>query len=135
MVELAFHEAIRSGDSAARLIYADWLEEHGRSPEAALLRSGRWCLVPAGTFWIGWGGGTVAEYQVKIAQPFYLGTYPVTQGEWQDVMGHNPSWFSRDGKGRANVKRISREELLHFPVESVSWEDAQEYVQHLNKSS
>jgi uncharacterized protein (TIGR02996 family) len=133
MVEESFHEAIRSGDAAARLIYADWLDEHGRSQEAALLRSGRWCLVPPGTFWMGGGGGVAGDKQVEIPHAFYLGTYPVTQGEWQAVMGNNPSYFSRDGQGKDQVKEITAEELRHFPVESVSWEDAQEYIEKLNK--
>ena len=38
-IELSFHEAISLGDIEARLIYADWLEDHGRDTEAAMLRS------------------------------------------------------------------------------------------------
>ena len=133
MVEQSFHEAIRTGDAAARLIYADWLEEQGRSPESALLRSGRWCLVPAGSFWIGGGGGKAGKKQVEIQHAFYLGAYPVTQGEWQDVMGHNPSYFSREGGGKDKVQDISDEDLDHFPVETVSWDAAQEYLQKLNE--
>jgi uncharacterized protein (TIGR02996 family) len=133
MVEESFHEAIRSGDAAARLIYADWLEEQGRVPEASLLRSGRWCLVPAGTFWMGGGGGVAGEKQVEISHAFYLASYPVTQGEWQAVMGNNPSYFSRDGELKDKVKKITVDELRHFPVETVSWDDAQEYIKKLNE--
>src|SRR4051794_4297931 len=85
--ELSFHEAIRSGDSAARLIYADRLEEHGRDEEAALLRSGRWCLIPAGSFWMGGGGGKAGDIHIPIQHHYYLGAYTVTQAEWQAVMG------------------------------------------------
>jgi uncharacterized protein (TIGR02996 family) len=133
MDEQSFHEAIRTGDAAARLIYADWLEEQGRSPESALLRSGRWCLVPAGSFWMGGGGGKAGKQQVEISHAFYLGAYPVTQREWQDVMGNNPSWFSREGGGKAKVQDISDEDLDHFPVETVSWDAAQEYLKKLNE--
>ena len=133
MDEQSFHEAIRTGDAAARLIYADWLEEQGRSPESALLRSGRWCLVPAGSFWMGGGGGKAGKQQVEIPPAFYLGAYPVTQREWQDVMGNNPSWFSREGGGKAKVQDISDEDLDNFPVETVSWDAAQEYLKKLNE--
>jgi formylglycine-generating enzyme required for sulfatase activity len=42
---------------------------------------------------------------------FYMGKYEVTQREWQEVMGSNPSTFTGD----------------RLPVESISWYDAIEY--------
>ena len=51
-----------------------------------------------------------------ISRPFYLGKYPVTQAQWEAVMGSNPSKF----KGRDN------------PVEHVSWNDAQTFIKRLN---
>src|SRR5260370_651441 len=53
--------------------------------------------------------------------------------KWQDVMGDNPSHFSRFGAGRNEVKTISDEELKLFPVESVSWNDAQAFIKKLNE--
>ena len=50
------------------------------------------------------------QHQVTVSS-FYLGTYPVTQAEYQEIMGTNPSIF----KGPA------------LPVEQVSWFDALEY--------
>src|SRR5258708_35075110 len=44
-------------------------------------------------------------------------------------MGHNPSYFT----GARVVKDISDEELKLFPVESVSWNDAQEFIKKLNE--
>ena len=32
-------------------------------------------------------------HRVSIKKPFYLGKYPVTQEQWQKVMGNNPSYF------------------------------------------
>src|SRR5204863_6569866 len=52
---------------------------------------------------------------------------------WQDVMGNNPSHFSRAGKGKDKVKDISDADLKQFPVEWVSWEDAQEFIEKLNE--
>ena len=56
---------------------------------------------------------------VTISRPFYLGKYEVTQEQWMVVMGedNNPSEF----KGRTN------------PVENVSWDDTQEFIQKLNE--
>src|SRR5262249_53783892 len=59
--------------------------------------------------------------------------HDVTQGQWQAVIGDNPSYFSRFGGGRNDVKTISDKELKLFPVESVSSDDAQEFIRRLNE--
>jgi formylglycine-generating enzyme required for sulfatase activity len=58
-------------------------------------------------------------HNVKINNPFYLGTYPVTQREWKAVMGNdnNPSDFKGDD----------------LPVEQVSWVDVQEFIKKFNE--
>ncbi len=61
---------------------------------------------------------------------FWLGKYPVTQSEWQAIMGNNPSWFSKDGAGKEYVAGL---ETARFPVEAVSWEDSAKYLAKLNK--
>jgi formylglycine-generating enzyme required for sulfatase activity len=48
---------------------------------------------------------------------FYLGKYPVTQKQWQAVMGTNPSGFKGD---------------LQRPVELVSWNDCQAFCKKLS---
>jgi formylglycine-generating enzyme required for sulfatase activity len=91
-------------------------------------------LVPAGTFWMGGEGGKPSDRPVTIPHHFYLGVYPVTQGQWQILMPDNPSpsWFSRTGGGKDQVKGISDADLRQFPVDCVSWEDAQEFLRRLN---
>jgi formylglycine-generating enzyme required for sulfatase activity len=77
-------------------------------------------LIPSGTFMMGSDHGAGDErpvHEVHISTPFYLGKYEVTQGQWQAVMGDNPSRFT------GNPER---------PVEQVSWHDAQEFVKRLN---
>jgi formylglycine-generating enzyme required for sulfatase activity len=56
-------------------------------------------------------------HTVRLTKPFYLGTYEVTQAQWEAVMGNNPSHFKGDSA---------------LPVESVSWQDAQEFIRRLN---
>ncbi len=48
---------------------------------------------------------------------FYIGQYEVTQKEWSDVMGSNPSQFQGD----------------NLPVETVSWYDCVEYCNERSK--
>jgi formylglycine-generating enzyme required for sulfatase activity/tRNA A-37 threonylcarbamoyl transferase component Bud32 len=88
--------------------------------------------VPRGTFWMGGRAGEPGEKEVEVPNDFYLGVHEVTQEEWQKVMGNNPSQFSRTGKNHEDVKDVSDEDLKRFPVDSVSWEDCQEFVAVLN---
>jgi len=90
-------------------------------------------LVPKGKSWLGGGGGKPGDKEVEIAQNFYLGKYEVTQEEWAHVTGQTPSCFSRTGSGKDQVKDISNEELKRFPVEQVSWDHAQLFLQALNE--
>jgi uncharacterized protein (TIGR02996 family) len=136
--EEPFLRAIRAdpADEAPWLIYADWLEERG-DPRAALYRHRRrtnalgvqLVLVPRGTFWMGDRG---RQEQVTIPHDFYVGTFPVTQGQWRAVMGNDPSWFSRGGGGANKVRPIADADLEQFPVEQVSWDDVQEFLERLN---
>jgi formylglycine-generating enzyme required for sulfatase activity len=76
-------------------------------------------LIPAGTFRMGSEDRESEKpvHEVRISKPFYMGTYPVTQGEWEAVIGKNPSEF----KGTRR------------PVERVSWEEAQAFIRKLNE--
>jgi formylglycine-generating enzyme required for sulfatase activity len=90
-------------------------------------------LVPKGKSWLGGGAGKSGDREVEFKQDFYLGKYEVTQEEWQTVMGGNPGWYSRSGPGKDAVQGVSDEELKRFPVENVSWDDAQLFLAELNK--
>jgi hypothetical protein len=55
------------------------------------------------------------------SETYFIGKFEVTQGEWQKIMGNNPSSFSSCGSD--------------CPVENVSWYDAQEFISRLNQQS
>jgi formylglycine-generating enzyme required for sulfatase activity len=76
----------------------------------------------------GWAEQEV-QHQVKIKKGFYLGVYTVTQEEYEIVMGMNPSYFRVDGKGKNQVAGL---DTRRFPVEQVSWRDAQEFCKKLS---
>ena len=59
------------------------------------------------------------QHEVRISQGFWMGKYEVTQGEWEAVMGSNPSFFDECGS--------------RCPVETVSWNDVQEFIRRLNE--
>src|SRR5262249_38308419 len=50
-------------------------------------------------------------WKTEIQEDFEIAVHDVTQGQWQAVMGENPSDFSRFGGRRNEVKDISDEEL------------------------
>jgi hypothetical protein len=87
--------------------------------------------LPKGTFYMGGGGGKAGK-KTEIKEDFEIAVHTVTQGQWQELMGKKPSHFSRAGEGKDKVKDIKDEDLKHFPVEMVSWNDAQEFIKKLN---
>jgi len=85
----------------------------------------KFVLIPAGTFMMGpdeedegWIGDSETLHQVTITKPFYLQTMPVTQKQWESVMGKNPSHFKGHGS---------------LPVENVSWSAVQRFILALNE--
>ncbi len=87
--------------------------------------------LPKATFYMGYGQRS-AEWR-EIKEEFEVAVHDVTQGQWEAVMGNNPSFFSRTGNGRNSVVDFSDEELKLFPVEQVSWYDANEFIKKLNE--
>ena len=79
--------------------------------------------IPSGKFIMGSQQGEEddrekPQHEVTV-QPFFMGKYPVTQAQYQQVMSKNPSKF----------------EGVNCPVEQVSWDDAIEFCQRLSKQT
>ncbi|AKB25921.1 hypothetical protein MSMTP_2452 [Methanosarcina sp. MTP4] len=81
-------------------------------------------LIPEGEFRMGSPSDEEGRYngedpvhKVTIEESYYLGKYEVTQEQWGEVMGSNPSYFEGDD----------------LPVEQVSWNDVQEFIEKLNE--
>ena len=51
---------------------------------------------------------------------FLMGKYEVTQKQWQRVMGQNPSYYKEGDQ---------------YPVEQVSWDDVNMFIEKMNKRS
>lgn len=83
-------------------------------------------VIPAGEFLMGSPdsdadapGNEKPQHVIRIRYPFYLGVYPVTQDEYEQVIGSRPSRVTGDGPR---------------PVESLSWFEAIEFCNSLSKS-
>ena len=75
--------------------------------------------VEAGTFTMGSRDfQDTSPHLVTLTRDFYLGRTEVTQAQWKAVMGNDPSHFKGDD----------------LPVEKVSWNDAMEFCDRLNRS-
>ncbi|MBQ7741805.1 MAG: formylglycine-generating enzyme family protein [Bacteroidaceae bacterium] len=75
--------------------------------------------VQGGTFQMGSTAGDSDEQPVHSVtlSSFSIGQTEVTQALWKAVMGSNPSYFKGD----------------NLPVECVSWDDCQTFIQKLNQ--
>ena len=96
-------------------------------------------LIPAGEFLMGAPEGKEIpayahvlhpQHRVRITKPFYLGVYEVTQGQYQAVMGNNPSYFSSNGGGK---EKVAGESTDNYPVECLSWLDEVEFCNRLSE--
>ncbi len=92
-------------------------------------------LVPAGQFVMGSPPEEAKrqpkegpQHRVEITRPFYVGATPVTQEQYERVVGHNPSAFAPGGDSRDAVAKL---DTRPFPVEKVSWEDARAFCKKL----
>jgi len=82
------------------------------------------------SIWQNWFRSEGPQHRVKLTQAFYLGSYEVTQRQYQEVMGVNPSHFSLGGEGKDIVQGLDTGEL---PVELVTWFDAIDFCNKLSE--
>lgn len=62
-------------------------------------------------------------FDVTINNPYYIGKFEITQEQWMNVMGYNPSIFT--------ASKVSDDVNKH-PVENVTWNDVQKFIKKLN---
>jgi formylglycine-generating enzyme required for sulfatase activity len=70
------------------------------------------------------------QHRVVLTQPVYVGVTEVTQAQYEQVMGTNPSHFSDGGEGWDLVAGL---ETGNHPVEMVSWNGATEFCAKLSR--
>ncbi|WP_293140840.1 bifunctional serine/threonine-protein kinase/formylglycine-generating enzyme family protein [Okeania sp. SIO3I5] len=89
--------------------------DNGVSLEMVKIPAGRF-LMGSPEIEVGRNDNESPQHNVDVPE-FFMGKYPVTQAQWQTVMGNNPSWFK--GANRS--------------VEEVSWNEATEFCQKLSR--
>ena len=97
--------------------------------------------VEAGTFTMGataemkdpWNNEK-PTHRVTLTNDYYIGKYEVTQALWKAVMGNNPSNFKGDNLWKALMGiKLSKFKGDNLPVDSVSWDDCQDFLSKLNR--
>jgi formylglycine-generating enzyme required for sulfatase activity len=84
-------------------------------------------LIPAGKFVMGSPANEAEredgeeQHEVAITRPFFMGAYLVTQGQFEKVMGKNPSFFHPKNGGSPD-----------HPADQVRWNDAREFCTKLS---
>ena len=111
-------EQTEQPDSASLSAEDDHLVTNSIGMRLALIRPGEFTMGSPDNE-KGHYGNEGPLHAVIVSKPFYLGVYPVTQGEFQRVMGRNPSHFTGN-------KRL--------PVEQVAWDVAIQFCQKLSES-
>ena len=113
----------RRYDSAAEVLAAlanpqsSFTEDLGNGVKLEMI------AIPGGTFWMGSpaneaerGDNESPQHQVTVPS-FFMGKYPLTQAQYQAIMGKNPAYFKGNNR----------------PVENVSWDDAVLFCQKLSQ--
>jgi len=94
-------------------------------------------LIPPGEFLMGAPdadplaiAGEKPQHRVRITRAFYMSEYETTQGEFERVMGTNPSGHSPSGRYK---DKIAGQQTNRLPVETVSWNESQEFCGKLSE--
>lgn len=90
----------------------------GKSPSKSFKKALDFAFVdiPAGSFWMG-DDENGPIHLVTLTQGFSIQTNEVTQAQWVDVMGSNPS---------------ENKNCKYCPVDSVTWNEVQDFIARLN---
>lgn len=74
------------------------------------------------------------QHRVKLTKGFEMQATEVTQLQYFLVTGRNPSFFRTEDKcDKDNFKAVNGGLCVNHPVESLSWDDAQKFIEELNR--
>jgi len=106
----------------------------------------KFVLIPAGAFMMGSPSSEPnrdsdeTQHRVTLTKPYYMQTTEVTQGQWKAVMGTMTMTIARGCLFPTHHQVETSKNPSYFnscgddcPVENVSWNDCQLFIQKLNK--
>jgi serine/threonine protein kinase/formylglycine-generating enzyme required for sulfatase activity len=70
------------------------------------------------------------QHKVVLTKATYVGMHEVTQGQFEQVMGRNPSRFGPIGASKDVIADL---DTTSFPVEKVSWDEATRFCVQLGE--
>jgi len=108
-------EAVAQPEPEAGARSSAWIARDFDVPAAPGMKM---LCIGAGDFLMGEGG---EAHPVKLTEDFFVAETPVTQAQYEVVMGTNPSHFKQVGP--------------EAPVEPVSWDDAMAFCAKLNQNA
>jgi formylglycine-generating enzyme required for sulfatase activity len=118
------HFLIAAPFLAALVVFAQERASQLKSEQVETLPQMAFVQIAAGEFMMGCSVGDIdcnvderPIHRVRITKAFEIGRYEVTQAQWQAVMGSNPSTMKGDDR----------------PVETISKDEAQEFLNKLNQ--
>jgi len=125
-------------DGVVKAVYADFFHKNGVYHAKELMTANivpttiiqgpisgmEFLYIPPGNYLMGSHKAEPGKYDnellhhQKIPDGFYIQTTEITQKQWVEIMGNNPSSFINCGE--------------NCPVEYVSWDDVQQFIEILN---
>ena len=107
-------------------IQEEWADFYGVPVEYESVIGMKLRLLPAGNY----KKGAKSDSDTPIPHPFYIGTFEVTQAEYAEIMGDNPSNFREGG---ANAEQVAGIDTASHPVEGVNLLQAAEFCNRLSE--
>jgi formylglycine-generating enzyme required for sulfatase activity len=130
--DYVFEQDIRMGDGALKdieVVLEKRLNAAGQKAENDRLAAQQLVLRQQAQAHQAEQAAYIAKGPEMIAIPgknYEMGKYEVTQAEWRAIMGSNPSYIHCEPRTLTNC------EVDKNPVDQVSWNDIQEFLQKLN---
>ena len=98
-------------------------------------------LIPEGTFMMGapadeeGSDGSERQQHEVLVPGFFMGRYPITQGQWRIVAGWEPVEKRVSPDPSTFKDSYENYDRWNRPIERVSWEDAQEFCARLSRKT
>ncbi len=121
----------------AKALQKAWADHLGAPVQITNSIGMKFNLIPPGEFTMGSPASEPGrrdeetQHRVEITKPFYLSVHEVTQDQYEQVMGNNPSFFNP--LSQWGVLKDPGIDTSQWPVDNVSWNDAVAFYRKLSK--